>query len=68
MSFIKFVDFLALKIEISTAISQDFSLMILFKIMKQDFLGGDDFKSQGSHVQYNVGDLSTQVSIIINSY
>ncbi|PWA93283.1 RNA helicase [Artemisia annua] len=35
--------------------------------MSQDFLG-DDFKSQGSHVQYNVGDLSTQFSIIIGSY
>ncbi|PWA60780.1 RNA helicase [Artemisia annua] len=29
--------------------------------MSQDFLG-DDFKSQGSHVQYNVGDLSTQTA------
>ncbi|KAJ0594500.1 putative Helicase superfamily, ATP-binding domain, RNA helicase UPF1, UPF2-interacting [Helianthus annuus] len=29
--------------------------------MSQDFLG-DDFKSQGSHVPYNVADLSTQAS------
>ncbi|KAI3689592.1 hypothetical protein L2E82_47554 [Cichorium intybus] len=29
--------------------------------MSQDFLG-DDFKSQGSHVAYNVADLSTQAS------
>lgn len=28
----------------------------------QDFLG-DDFKSQGSHVPYNVADFSTQVHI-----
>ncbi|RVX00175.1 Regulator of nonsense transcripts 1-like [Vitis vinifera] len=31
--------------------------------MSQDFLG-DDFKSQGSHVPYNVADFSTQVHII----
>ncbi|XP_073000933.1 regulator of nonsense transcripts 1 homolog [Typha latifolia] len=29
--------------------------------MSQDFLG-DDFKSQGSHVAYNIGDFSTQAS------
>lgn len=31
-------------------------------IIIQDFLG-DDFKSQGSHVPYNVADFSTQVHI-----
>ena len=33
----------------------------------QDFLG-DDFKSQGSHVPYNVTDFSTQVPQEPNSY
>ena len=32
-------------------------------MIMQDFLG-DDFKSQGSHVPYNVADFSTQVHII----
>ena len=33
-----------------------------FVFRYQDFLG-DDFKSQGSHVPYNVADFSTQVYI-----
>lgn len=32
----------------------------LISTVNQDFLG-DDFKSQGSHVPYNVADFSTQV-------
>lgn len=32
---------------------------------KQDFLS-DDFKSQGSHVPYNVADFSTQVTPAFN--
>lgn len=32
----------------------------------QDFLG-DDFKSQGSHVPYNVAEFSTQVFLVYST-
>ena len=38
-------------------------LKLYLLIIMKDFLG-DDFKSQGSHVPYNVADFSTQVHII----
>lgn len=41
----------------------NFILQLILNTRYQDFLG-DDFKSQGSHVPYNVADFSTQVGTL----